>query len=273
MAGNGRIKPDVVMVNNKEEKHPEGGYYLEWRENGKRVRLGVGTSPADADAKKVRKEAELNAVAHGATIVPDKKPGRSIAAAIAKYLDEVKEKQRKNKPGNLNRHSTHGVYSKALEYFTESCHKVNLEDITREDLLKFVTFLADEKDNGQHSAYNKMGVVVAFLKTQGIRGLVGKGDWPKFSKEEPEVYEKEELDVLFAACDDEEKLWFEFFLMTGMREQEAMHTCWRDVNFNTSTISVSHKPDLHWTPKSYKAPHHPGSGKADEELEGVEGES
>lgn len=252
-SANGRIKPDVVIVNNKEERHGEGAYYLEWRERGKRVRLSVGKNPADADARRLRKEAELNAIARGATIVPDKKPGRSVAAAIEKYLDEVKEKQRRNKPGNLNRHNTHGVYSKALEYFTESCHKVNLEDITRDDLLKYVTFLAEDKDNGQHSAYNKLGIVVAFLKAQGIRGLVGKGDWPKFSKEEPEVYEKEELDSLFEACDPEARLWFQFFLMTGMREQEVMHVFWKDVNFNANTISVSHKPDMNWTPKSYKA--------------------
>ena len=36
------VKPDVVIVNGKQERHPEGAYYLEWRENGKRVRLSVG---------------------------------------------------------------------------------------------------------------------------------------------------------------------------------------------------------------------------------------
>ena len=28
-----------------------------------------------------------------------------------------------------------------------------------------------------------------------------------------------------------ERLWFEFFLMTGMREQEVMYTYWADINF------------------------------------------
>ena len=42
---------------------------------------------------------------------------------------------------------------------------------------------------------------MTFLKAQGIRGLVGKNDWPRFVEEEPEVYEKEELDTLFAKCD------------------------------------------------------------------------
>ena len=61
---------------------------------------------------------------------------------------------------------------------------------------------------------------------------MGKNDWPRYTEEEPEVYEQEELDKLFAACDAEERLWFEFFLMTGMREQEVMYTDWSDMNFS-----------------------------------------
>ena len=40
--------------------------------------------------------------------------------------------------------------------------------------------------------------------------------------------------------------------MTGERVQEVMHTYWRDVNFAASIVRVSHKPDLGWTPKTYK---------------------
>jgi hypothetical protein len=29
LSANGRVKPDVVLVNGKEERHPEGAYYLE----------------------------------------------------------------------------------------------------------------------------------------------------------------------------------------------------------------------------------------------------
>jgi hypothetical protein len=63
-------------------------------------------------------------------------------------------------------------------------------------------------------------------KEQGIRGLAGKNDWPRFLEEESEVYEREELDSLFAVCDEQERLWYEFFLMTGMREQEVMRCSW-----------------------------------------------
>ena len=50
----------------------------------------------------------------------------------------------------------------------------------------------------------------------------------------------------------DERFWFEFFLSTGMREQEVIHSYWSDINFTSNTARVSHKPDLGWTPKAYK---------------------
>jgi integrase len=244
LSANGRVKPDLVIVNGKQEPHKEGAYYLEWREGAKRVRLSVGKDPADASARRQRKEAELNAVNNGVAVVPDCQNGhRSLTAAAADFLDETKLTK---KP------KTRAAYSTALSYFVESCHKLNLEEIDRKDLLKFSAFLRDEKEQAPRSVYNKFENVMTFLKANGIRGLVGKNDWPRYTEEEPEIYEQEELDKLLAACDAEERFWYEFFLMTGMREQEVMYTYWSDVNFTASTVRVSHKPDRGWTPKAYK---------------------
>jgi integrase/recombinase XerD len=252
LAANGRVKPNVVLVNGKPEHHTEGAYYLEWREGAKRVRLSVGNNSADAAARRQRKEAELNAVNHGAALAPEPSTGRSVRVAVTAYLEDVKLKNTTNKPKNFGRHNTHGVYSTALAYFLESCHKLNLEDIDRRDLLKYAAFLQTDKDQGPRSVHGKFGIVISFLKAQGIRGLVNKNDWPRYTEEEPEIYEQEELDALFAACDAEERLWFEFFLMTGMREQEVIFCCWPDVNFTASTVRVSHKPAMGWSPKTYK---------------------
>jgi integrase len=244
LSANGRVKPDLVLVNGKQECHNEGAYYLEWREGSKRVRLSVGKDPADASARRQRKEAELNALNNGVAVIPDGQNGhRSLAAAVAEFLDETKLTK---KPKTL------AAYSTALAYFVESCHKLNLEDLDRRDLLKFSAFLRDEKEQAPRSVYNKFENVMTFLKAHGIRGLVGKNDWPRFTEEEPEIYEREELDKLFAKCAAEERLWYEFFLMTGEREQEVMYTYWSDVNLTASTVRVSHKPDRGWTPKAYK---------------------
>lgn len=245
LSANGRVKPDSVLVDGKEIRCPDGAYYIEWRENGKRIRLSVGKNPQDAAVRRLRKEAELAAVSNGVSVVPDTghTKRRTLTAAAVEFLEETKLTK---KPKTL------AAYTTALRYFQESCQKPFLEEIERKDLLMFTAFLRDEKDQSPRSVYNKFENVLTFLKTQGIRGLVTKNDWPRFVEAEPEVYEREELDTFFAACDEEERLWFEFFLMTGMREQEAMHCSWEDIKLSLGTVTVRFKPEYGFSPKSYK---------------------
>ena len=246
--GNGRIRPDYAIVDGKPEHHPEGRYYIDWTEKGKRIRKSVGTDAAQAHAKRLMQESALAATKAGVKNVPNLdsmngNAGHSISDAIAVYLEETRLTK---KPKTL------AAYTTALDYFLECCERQTVEEITRGDMLKFAAFLRDEKEQAPRSCWNKFSNVMSFLKAQGVRGLMKKNDWPSFTEEEPEIYEKEELEKLFAACDAEERLWFEFFLMTGMREQEVMHCYWRDINFAESTVKVSHKPDRGWTPKAYK---------------------
>lgn len=74
LSANGRVKPDLVLVNSQPERHPEGAYYLEWRENGKcesafpPFRLSIGKDAATATARRLQKEAEVNARNNGVAI-------------------------------------------------------------------------------------------------------------------------------------------------------------------------------------------------------------
>jgi Phage integrase SAM-like domain len=83
-------------------------------------------------------------------------------------------------------------YTTALNYFSESCAKMYLHEIERHDLLKFSSFLREKKNQSPRSVYNKFETVMAFLKANGIRGLVGKNDWPRYTEEEPEIYEEKD---------------------------------------------------------------------------------
>ena len=51
--------------------------------------------------------------------------------------------------------------------------------------------------------------------------------------------------------------------MTGMREQEVMHTYWRDINFADSVVRVPYKPDLGWTPKGLQRARDSDTNKTD----------
>ena len=126
---NGRIKPDYVIVDGKEEHHPEGAYYLNWYEGKRQKRISVGKDPVTAVARQMSKQAELNARNHGVAIVPEQ--GRTpLATAISDFLEEIRLAK---KP------KTHIAYSKSLEYFRESCSKQYLDEVDRQDMLRFNT--------------------------------------------------------------------------------------------------------------------------------------
>jgi len=239
----GHIKPNVVKVQGVEQRHDEGVYYIDWRADGKRYRVTVGRDATEAENRRQAKEKELAAINAGVPVLAHTDGQVSLTAAIAEYLEETKLTK---KPKTLS------AYTTALAYFQESCHKQFIRDIERKDLLRYAAFLRDEKGQSPRSCWNKFSNVMIFLKAQGVRGLLAKNDYPRFVEEEPEVYEKEELDTFLSACTDEERVWFEFFLMTGMREQEVMHVYWSDVNLQHATVRVTHKPDRNWTPKVYK---------------------
>lgn len=65
LSPNGRIRPDVVLVEDREERHPEGAYYISWYEGKRLIRPSVGKDAQDAAARRQRKEAELNALNNG----------------------------------------------------------------------------------------------------------------------------------------------------------------------------------------------------------------
>ncbi len=78
-------------------------------------------------------------------------------------------------------------------------------------MLKFSAFLRESRSS-HRARLQQVRDVMTFLKAQGARGLVAKNDWPRFVAGGTGIYEREELDTLFAVYDAEERLWFEFFL-------------------------------------------------------------
>jgi integrase/recombinase XerD len=247
VSSNGRIKPGVVFVDGKEERHPSGNYYLDWTEGGKRKRLSVGPDAAQAYARKLRKEAELNAVSQGLTITPDtdaENAGkRPMMLAMADFLEEVRlTKQDK----------TYRGYEVALRYFQESCSKRYVQDVEKLDLLKFSAYLKDKKKQAPRSVHNKFACVLTFLTSNGLPKLVGKNDRPRFVDQQVEIYEHGELERLFKACSPYHVTLYTFLLMTGLREKEAMYCVWNDVNLSAGTINMRWKPQYDFAPKAYR---------------------
>ncbi|MCU1246978.1 MAG: hypothetical protein JWQ49_7 [Edaphobacter sp.] len=244
LSPNGRVKPDHVLVEGRSERHTEGRYYIEWYDGTKRIRRSVGKDAGVADAQRQRQEQILASKNVGIKVVESSNGnGTLVINAVAVYLNDIKLSKKD---------TTHSAYKTSLDYFLESCKKQHVEEVERGDLLKFSVFLRDKKKLSPRTVYNKFENVMSFLKASNVRGLVSKNDWPRYVEDEPEVYEREELDKFFKVCNDNEKLWFEFFLMTGMREQEVMHTEWPDLNLTRGVVAVRYKREYGFSPKNYK---------------------
>ena len=149
---------------------------------------------------------------------------------MQKYLDGISLRK---KP------KTFAAYSKALEYFQESCTKTYLHEITADDLLRFAVDLRDKHEHSARTVSNKFEHVMTFFKKVGHRVPIDTSDRPTYTEEDPETYEPEELERFFAACTPDERLMFRFFLMTGFREGETMHTAWRNLWVGLSRYATS----------------------------------
>ena len=114
LSGNGKIKPDAVLVNGKEERHPEGSYYISWYDGKRLMRLSVGKDASTATARRLQKEAELNAMNNGLEVVPENGDNglHTLAGAVTDFLEETRLTK---KPKTL------AAYGTALDYFQESC--------------------------------------------------------------------------------------------------------------------------------------------------------
>ena len=94
--------------------------------------------------------------------------------------------------------------------------------------------------------------MLTFLKAFGIEKLAKKRDWPRYVTQEPESYENDELEKFFAACDPEEKIFFEFYLMTGFRKKEVAFCTWPDVDLRAGVVRVTAKPEHGFKPKDWE---------------------
>ena len=58
---------------------------------------------------------------------------------------------------------------------------------------------------------------------------------------------------MFAVADEDEEDFLQFFLKTGVRDDEAAHAEWTDIDFKASTFRVQDKPHYQWRVKDKEA--------------------
>jgi integrase/recombinase XerD len=243
----GRIVRDHILITGRDEHHPEGSYYLEWYEHGKRHRKAVADFATVAEAARLKaievealKAGVMSHPAQPATISPN---GIALAAAVDQYLAMV-EAQRS--------HRTYISYRYTLkELLVPSFKKASVDDVAREDILAFMT-RCYELGLGHRTVYDKLVVVLQLFKRHGRSGLIASSDWPKYVEKIRPIYEPEEIQSMLTHAIGDEAIFLKFMLGSGFRDQEAQHVCWRDLDFRNSHVRVTAKALWDFRPKNWE---------------------
>ena len=75
-------------------------------------------------------------------------------------------------------------------------------------------------------------------------------DWPDCVEPIRSIYEPEEIQSLLKARDQERRVLYLCYLLTGLRDKEMRYLTWRDIDFRTQVIRVTRKPLYGFKPKN-----------------------
>ena len=223
---------------------PEGTYFIEWREDGRRKREPVGITAAQAMEAQRKRRHELegrrwNPTAAVADVRAETGANQPLQALIDRYLGHIE---------TLKKPNTYRKYECVLKRFEEHFPGRKLMDISVEEMNDFVVKLKKGGMSANTVLHNVI-IIAQFSKRNGRPGITKHLQLPGQVLPLPKVYTEEQLETFLGACDDWERTLFSTFLMTGFREQEVMYLFWVDVSFQLRTIRVTAKKDLGFSPK------------------------
>ena len=148
---------------------------------------------------------------------------------------------------------TIAAYTNDLNEFVEAVGVHFLDEVTKSVLRKYLHALRSAGYAGK-TICNRVVNVHSFLKENKITvRLNKKTELPAVEKKDAVPYTEEQVTALLAACDEELRVRFRFFLGSGCREQEVQFASWNDIDFGAKTFTVTAKPDVGFTPKTHES--------------------
>ena len=241
-SANSKLKQSYAVVDGKPTYHAKATYYLRYLRNGKRTWESVGPDAVSATNALRKRNAILNATDADVEVVETAigtLSGRPLATTVDEYLTEVEAAKARK---------TYLAYTITLEAFRASCKAKTLEEINRASVLGYISALKKQGVSPRTIA-NRLIYLKTFFFHYGLAWPLLKTDRVKYTAKTVEAYNHAELQSLFAAANTDETDLFQFLLCTGVREQEAAHAVWSDVDFARSKYKVTEKLDLGFTPK------------------------
>jgi hypothetical protein len=183
----------------------------------------------------------------------------SIPDAVTKYLAEIAE--RGLSEVSRRRHEC------ALEDFRVSCRKTFVDEIARDDIIFYLSWMKQKMRNNRLGQPNialrgRLLLLDAFLRQYGRAKLLSRKEWPAAVKTKPSVYSKQKWAAIMDATiprkgdsDEliarkaEERIRLEFLRYSACRDIEAATAEYDDIDAGTCLFYIRRKPRLNWRPK------------------------
>ena len=245
------------------DKQP-GYYFVEWWEGKRRRRERAGETPSQTLEAQRRKRNELigematagrsvNVAQEGGAVTP-------MPTAIELFAEHIKIHS-PAKPRTLER------YQEVLDHFERILrNKKYVEAVTRSDIDDYKITRSRETvgDVRRPVSPATINFEINVLKTffyYMIRERAARMENPcarskplraekERLKRRPPVYTQDELDKLFAKCDETERAMFATLFLTGLRKDELVHLTWDDVDLPRALLRVTAKEGF--APKDYE---------------------
>jgi len=254
-----RLRPGWCMVSGVAEHHRECTYHLRYKKDGKWLWESVGDDPNHAMTQRSSRsyhEAVNAAIAEKApaTIVAAQEPDMKLSAVSSpgKFRVDEEVKTYLTNCEKLAPRSHQAYRLTLMDLFPQSCKKIYVHQISKQDLQAFDSFLLKRGEEDRTRA-NRVAHVTTFLRDkEGRRAgppILGVSITIKYVEAPPEAYTLHDLEGLFrVSCDEDKTLW-RFFLGTGFRESEVSVAEYSDLNGDTKSISVTEKVYFDFKPK------------------------
>ena len=185
-----------------------------------------------------------------------------IADAVIEYREEL--------PTLNKAKATIVAYTNTLEGFLQSCKKIYADELERQDIIDHIAWMRKNLPKRKHGDQNrtirnrltylgtflgrKCGIRLKKAKSADVEspGLLFASDVPKYTRRPPDKYSIKTINALLAVADKREQLLIEFFLYTGVRDEEAAHMEWSDFDEHAWKIRVQPKPHYAWKVRDHE---------------------
>ncbi|HEX8838453.1 MAG TPA: tyrosine-type recombinase/integrase [Candidatus Acidoferrum sp.] len=212
-------------------------YYLRYSENGRQVMRAVGQDLDQAYLawanRTLTQESNKLGLANPVGEERQLSTKLTVMTAAKNYIDDLADSNKVK--------TSYSAYRNSVNLFAEFAGYRFVEDLQRDDLIKFRSWLSKRPQlkrkhaNPERTWANHCLNVAIFLKKFGKRGIYKKADYP-YHEKKIVAHCDDELKLLYTHANPEELFLLNFFIGSMARDNEAAHCRYQDLTGTTLTI-------------------------------------